>query len=57
MGVLGVDVLKELDDKGVIHKPEPQEGRVVAEHMALTSNSSTNRLVISRLMGEPMATP
>ena len=64
MGILEVDVLEELmavlcllDDKGVIHIPEPQAGRVGVELMALNSKSSMNRLVISGLMGEPMATP
>ena len=50
MRVLQVDVLEELvtvfcmlDYKGVIHIPEPYVGRVRAEPMALTSNSSMNK--------------
>ena len=64
MLVNGINVLEELidmlcllDDKGVIHIPEPKPGWTGDSADDLASISSMNRLATRGLIGETMAAP
>ena len=62
--VLVVDVLKKflavfclVDDKGVVHKPEPEGRGWGKEERTCTSNSFIKDVCYEGLMGEPIAAP
>ena len=64
MWINGISMLKELlamfclmDDKKVIHIPEPKPGWMGEVLMVLHSNSFMNNLTAKGLTGEPIAVP